>query len=868
MEVILTHENTDFDALASLLAASKLNPEAIAVLPHSLNRNLRDFLTLYRSSLPFRRADELPRRPIEQAILVDTQQVQAVRGMTHDTPIRVIDHHPREHELSPTFYYWGEEVGATTTLLVEQIIGRGISLSPIEATLLFLGIYEDTGSLSYISTTARDMRCAAWLLEHGANLEVVNTFLHHPLTAAQQRLLKQLQASAQTLDIGGHTIVIAAAEAGEQVEEISTLAHKLRDIFDPDGLFLIVDLHDRIQLIARSTTTFIDVSDIAGAFGGGGHARAAAALIRHQSLADVQARLLEVLKAHVRPPMTVRQIMSWGVSTLSPDITVAEADERMKRLGHEGFPVVEDGKLLGLMTRRELDRALHHHLYKVPVNFRMRPGSFTISIDDSVQTLQKRMMESGWGQMPVLDEGGQMVGIVTRTDLLKLWTEREPALTAPSAALRMQESLPSGLLDLLRQVGEAAAELGYPLYAVGGFVRDLLLHRPNLDLDLVVEGEAAHLARKLAQSFGGRVKGHKRFGTAKWIRDDAAFAAGSLLPDGTPASLDFAAARTEFYQEATALPIVESSNIKLDLHRRDFTINTLAVRLDGPHWGEMLDFYHGQKDLENGVIRVLHSLSFIEDPTRILRAARFEQRFGFHIDHRTEQLIAEAVDLLARVSGSRLRHEFELIFQEKQPERALRRLDQLGVLVNLHPQLAWPHTLDAQFQALRQTESGLADLPADVDQLYFGLWMRHCGVEVQRFLLDRLRVNARTRSLVEEGIRFAALEPDLAAPVLAPSQIDRLLSPFSDAALLIAHHFSADRVLRQRLDDYTGWIRPVTIHLSGDRLKALGVRPGPIYRRILQTVRAARLDGRCATPEDEEALALALIAEQKEDSDH
>ncbi len=867
MEVILTHENTDFDALASLLAASKLNPEAIAVLPHSLNRNLRDFLTLYRSSLPFRRADELPRRPIEQAILVDTQQVQAVRGMTHDTPIRVIDHHPRERELSPTFYYWGEEVGATTTLLVEQIMSRGISLSPIEATLLFLGIYEDTGSLSYISTTARDMRCAAWLLEHGANLEVVNTFLHHPLTPPQQRLLKQLQDSAQTLDIGGHTIVVAAADAGEQVEEISTLAHKLRDIFDPDGLFLIVDLHDRIQLIARSTTTFIDVSDIAEDFGGGGHARAAAALIRHQSLTDVQARLLEVLKAHVRPPMTVRQIMSWGVSTLSPDVTVAEADERMKRLGHEGFPVVEDGRLLGLMTRRELDRALHHHLYKVPVNYRMRPGNFTIGIDDSVQTLQKRMMESGWGQMPVLDEGGQMVGIVTRTDLLKLWTEREPALTPPSAALRMQKSLPSGLLDLLRQVGEAAAELGYPLYAVGGFVRDLLLHRPNLDLDLVVEGEADHLARKLAQRFGGRVKGHKRFGTAKWIRDDAAFAAGSLLADGTPASLDFAAARTEFYQEATALPIVESSNIKLDLHRRDFTINTLAVRLDGPHWGEMLDFYHGQKDLENGVIRVLHSLSFIEDPTRILRAARFEQRFGFHIDHRTEQLIAEAVDLLARVSGSRLRHEFELIFQEKQPERALRRLDQLGVLVNVHPQLGWPHALDAQFQALRQTKSGLADLPADVDQLYFGLWMRHCGAEVQRYLLDRLRVNARTRSLVEEGLRFAALEPELAAPVLSPSQIDRILAPFSDAALLIAHHFSDDPVLRQRLDDYIGWIRPVTIHLSGDRLKALGVRPGPIYRRILQTVRAARLDGRCATPEDEEALALALIAGQKEDSD-
>ena len=866
MEVILTHENADFDALASLLAASKLNPEAFAVLPHTLNRNLRDFLTLYRSSLPFRRADELPRRPIEQAIFVDTQQVQAVRGMTHDTPIRVIDHHPRERPLSASFHYWGEEVGATTTLLVEQIISRGIPLSPIETTLLFLGIYEDTGSLSYISTTPRDMRCAAWLLEQGANLEVVNTFLHHPLTPAQQRLLKQLQESAQTLDIAGHTIVIAAAAVDEQVDEISALAHKLRDIFDPDGLFLIVDLRDRIHLIARSTTTFIDVGDIAAVFGGGGHARAAAALIRHQSLSEVQARLTAALQTHVRPPLTVRQIMSWGVSTLSPDITVAEADERMKRLGHEGFPVVRDGQLLGLMTRRELDRALHHHLYKVPVHYRMRAGNYTIGIDDSVPALQKRMMESGWGQMPVVDEQGQMVGIVTRTDLLKLWGEREPGLASPSAGARMEQILPPALLELMHQAGETAAALDYPLYAVGGFVRDLLLQRPNLDLDLVVEGEADRLAHRLAGRFGGRVRAHKRFGTAKWIRDDDAFDAGSLLPDGTPASLDFAAARTEFYEEATALPVVESSNIKLDLHRRDFTINTLAIRLDGPHWGEMLDFYHGQKDLEIGVIRVLHSLSFIEDPTRILRAVRFEQRFGFRIDHRSEQLIVEAIDLLPRLSETRLRHEFELIFQEKQPENALRRLDQLGVLRSLHPQLAWHSALDARFQALRPAISQLPALPADVDQLYFGLWMQHCPAEVQRSLLDRLHVNARTSELVEEGIRLAALQPDLTAPGLPPSRIDRLLAPFSDAALLIAYHANDDPLLRQRLDDYRLWIRPTTIHLTGDRLKALGVRPGPIYRRLLQSVRAARLDGRCATPAEEEALALALIAGEKEDN--
>ena len=180
--------------------------------------------------------------------------------------------------------------------------------------------------------------------------------------------------------------------------------------------------------------------------------------------------------------------------------------------------------------------------------------------------------------------------------------------------------------------------------------------------------------------------------------------------------------------------------------------------------------------------------------------------------------------------------------------------------------MAWHSALDARFQALRPAISQLPALPADVDQLYFGLWMQHCPAEVQRSLLDRLHVNARTSELVEEGIRLAALQPDLTAPGLPPSRIDRLLAPFSDAALLIAYHANDDPLLRQRLDDYRLWIRPTTIHLTGDRLKALGVRPGPIYRRLLQSVRAARLDGRCATPAEEEALALALIAGEKEDN--
>ncbi|NOZ72129.1 MAG: CBS domain-containing protein [Chloroflexi bacterium] len=862
MEVILTHEHADFDALASLLAASKLFPQAIPVLPRKLNRNLRDFLVLYRGVLPFVRAEELPKRRVEQAIFVDTQTAQAVRGMTHNTPIRIIDHHSCERELPPHYHYWGEPVGATTTLLLEQLISRGINITPIEATLLLLGIYEDTGTLLYASTTPRDLRCAAWLLDRGANLEVVHDFLHHPLTPSQQRLLEALQEHAESYDIEDHLIVISCVKATEPVEEVSTLAHKMRDYFDPDGLFVIIDFGDRIQMVARSTTNHIHVGEIAEQFGGGGHHRAAAALIRNQSLEAVKSKLLTILPQAIRPAIKVRDIMSWGLRTIPPTMTVNEALQQMKRLGHEGFPVVEDGKLYGIVTRRIIDRAMHHNMHNEPVRNVMREGVVTVGIEDSVQSLQQKMMSEGWGQVPVVDEQGRLVGIVTRSDLLKLWATPEEERTPSSVALQMQTALPAGLLHLLRQIGEHASQLNTPTYAVGGFVRDLLLGFPNLDIDLVVEGSAAELAQALARDYGGRVRVHQRFGTAKWIRDEEAFAAGKALPDNTPSSVDFATARIEFYEEATALPVVEQSSIKLDLHRRDFTINTLAIRLDGVHWGELLDFYGGQQDLQKGIIRVLHSLSFVEDPTRILRAARFEQRFGFTIDSRTEELIYKAIDLLPRVSGSRIRHEINLILQEQQPEKALRRLHELGVWAQLDPDLSWNHRLETKFQGLRAALAAHPEKYGASERLYLALWFYHLDSAAHERLSEYLRLNAHTRALLAECQRIRALTPALLAPHLPNSELDRLLAPFSHDALLVARIATDDWTLRDRILDYEVHLRPQKIHLSGDMLKALGVPPGPIYRDIFQKVRAALLDGDIHSEEEELAMAKALLAEQ------
>lgn len=864
VQVILTHENADFDAVASLLGAHKLFPEAVPVLPRRLNRNCRAFLSLYEAELPFVHPHELPRRRIRRAILVDTQGLVSLKGMARDLEVQVVDHHELSRNLPPGWAFWGEPLGATTTLLVEEISRRSISVSRIEATLLLMGIYEDTGNLAYLTTTPRDVRAAAWLMEQGANLAVVNEFLHHPLAPGQRELYERLLEAAVTHQIGGHTIIVTAGRAEGYDEEISTLAHKLRELLEPSALFVLVALNSHVQLVARSATNDIDVAAIAARFGGGGHTRAAAALVRDRTLESVQAELLDLLPHAVRPAVTVGQIMSRGVRVLSPDATIAEADDRMRRTGHEGYPVVENGKVVGLLTRRAVDRAIQFGMASHPIRQVMEPGQVTISPQDSVESLQRLMIESGWGQVPVA-EGGEIAGVVTRTDLITLWGTQPGPPRQTFIKTLLEEALPPPTLALVRRVAQTAQQMGYNLYFVGGLVRDLLLGSPVVDIDLVVEGDAIRLAQQLARQLGGRVVAHSRFGTAKWLLSPRVWRSvtGGAAPEPLLPSVDFATARTEFYTHPTALPEVERSSIKQDLHRRDFTINTLAIRLDPPHWGELLDFYGGEADLRDGIIRVLHSLSFVDDPTRILRAARLEARLGFRLDPRSEALIADALPTLNRVSGDRVRHELEQILAEAEPEKALCRLHRLGVLRQMQAELRCDHWLQARFQAVR------TDLVPEVWELkpedrrfvYLSLMLYRLEAKALQAVIERLKVpraDAGDLTLLPDlrrALRRLAL-------VRRPSRVCDALQPYPARLLAAAWVASEQAGVRSRLEQYQTRYRQVEAELTGDDLIALGLRPGPLFGRLLGALRDARLDGLVSTREQEEALLRRMLEKQ------
>ncbi|MGQ9684463.1 MAG: CBS domain-containing protein [Anaerolineae bacterium] len=866
--VILTHDNADFDALASLVAAARLYPAATAVLPGRLNRNVRQFLSLYADALPVVEARALPRLPVAKAVVVDTHSVGPVRGMGSDTRLLIIDHHPRPADLPPHAEFEGDTVGATSTLLVERLRAVGVELPALEASLLLLGIYEDTGSLTYEGTTPRDLEAARWLLEQGGKLDIVQQFLHAPLTAEQQAWLERLINESEVVRIQERAILMATLRLDHYIEELSALAQRLADLFEPDACFLLAEYAGNVQVIARSTTDAVDVGAIARQLHGGGHAKAAAALVERASLAEVRTRIEELLRVNVQPAVNVAQVMSHGVHTLSPNLTIAEASARMRRYGHEGFPVVEGGRLVGILTRSEIDRALHHDLGTAPVRAYMRAGAISVTPSDPISRVQQIMMDYALGQVPVVADG-RVLGIVTRTDLIKLWGQApRPARQAQIATL-LDQHLPPEFAAFLHQARDAANDLGYSLYVVGGFVRDLLLGQPTLDVDLVVEGDAIAVAQRLAAKLGGRVRTHGRFGTAKVILDET-------RPSVLPASFDLVTARTEFYTHPTALPQVERSSIKQDLYRRDFTINTMAICLDRNRYGELLDFYGGERDLRDGLIRVLHSLSFVEDPTRILRAVRFEQRLGFRLEERTEELLRTALELLDRVSGDRVRHELYLILREQAPERAWQRMHDLGVLAQISPGLVADEWTSSKLHEMATCVAGWRGAPTTGEGAAGSAWPEVAGGRIPielpslalltmrieqaalRRVMERLTMPRPQAEVLEQAHQLWRLLPQLGQE-LSGSALAALLRPFGEGALFAAWVAADERLAREQIELYQCRLRRVRPVVDGRRLRELGLKPGPAFGRVLDALRDARLDGIVNTPAEEEALLRQLI---------
>ena len=395
---------------------------------------------------------------------------------------------------------------------------------------------------------------------------------------------------------------------------------------------------------------------------------------------------------------------------------------------------------------------------------------------------------------------------------------------------------------LLRSVAEEAARQRLPLYIVGGFVRDLLLGHPGLDFDLVVEGDAIGLARAVAAKHGGKVTVHTRFRTAQWFPSPG---------NDYPEFVDFISTRSESYKHPAALPTVKPGMLADDLQRRDFTVNTLALRLDGEHFGELRDDLGGLEDLQAGLIRVLHPVSFMDDPTRLFRAVRYEQRYGFRMPPETLAIIPDACLLIKVLSAERVRHELDLILEEENAASMLERLAELGSLAAVHPALEWKKVTKTRFVNGMAAGQTLEHRPSR-RTLGWTLWLMDIPLPGLESIEKRLHFESGLRELLLTASALFAEVNSLVGK--KPSRCVAVLDEIPLKAVQAVYLALPGGPVRQELRDYLETWRYIKPRTTGHDLKKRNLPPGPAYQSILRRLRAAWLDGEVKTIDEELAM--------------
>nr|WP_281419829.1 CBS domain-containing protein [Evansella tamaricis] len=665
-------------------------------------------------------------------------------------------------------------------------------------------------------------------MEKGANLNVIGQYKDASLTKDAQHLLQNLLDQCETLSIDGLLILLATFDQKFYTGHLASITRKLMEITGTDAAYSIVKMGEKLFITARSASDRVSVLPVIQRLGGGGHSKAASAMKKSVTISEVLPVIKELIPSAIKPSITAADIMSSPVRVVSPETSIEVASKMLYRYGHTGFPVVDDEKLIGIISRRDVDKALHHHLGHAPVKGYMSRKPIVINPDESLETIQEFMIEKQIGRLPVIDRG-ELVGIVSRTDVISVMHGNIPyeRISSTKVPLKrqmkdnMEKQLSPEAYELLTFIGKEADSLGMKAYLIGGMVRDLLMSRKNEDMDIVVEGDGITLADHLQQKYGGHVRSHEEFRTATW-KYSYAF------------KVDLTSARTEYYDFPAALPKVELSTIKEDLFRRDFTINAMAICLHRDEFGELIDYFHGFEDLKQRQIRILYNLSFVEDPTRILRAIRFESRFHYAMDQQTEALAVESANNLLSVSKSRIANELSRLFMEENPLFSVKRFVKLGLLPFL---IKDTDTETIILQRIKRLYDAVYRIKKSEVQVNNSLWIiyvlflttiknkswmeveKYCLTKEDMKLLSNLQLLLKSDPLLDWSYHATK---DEWHEVFSEFEVEVLISYFS----------LYPNVLTQGCD-YLIAREKLTSIITGEDLIENGFDPGPHFRKLL-----------------------------------
>ncbi|PIE73423.1 MAG: prohead protease [Deltaproteobacteria bacterium] len=879
MILITTHQNADFDGFASMIAAHKLYPEATLAFPGAREQNVQDYIDHHPTyPLEIRQHSDIDLTAVDTLVVVDTTHSSRIGRFSKCLDNDGLKLHIYSHIQTKSGDLVGapetvRKTGSTTTLLVEKLCKQGVSLSQEEATLLALGIYENTGSLTHLTTTPEDLQAAAWLLQQGAQLDRVVQFINQELTTKQIGILNELTKKTQRYTIHDVHVSVVAYTQHEYSDDFPQISRRLMAMENLNVLFALIAMGTQIYLIGRSRIADVNVGAIVREFGGGGHATVASAAIKNATLNEIEERLISVLYQHIQPQPVASEMMSTPAITVEPTMTILEAREILTRYNITAAPVQdlntkEDSatSILGIVSIRMVEKAVHHGLGERPVADYMTSDVKALPLHASLSDVQELIIENRQRLVPILD-GQRLTGIITRTDLLNrlvndpanlpknlLYEADTPPFTRTKNLNQLIiDTLPREMIQLLQKIGETADSLGYRVYAVGGFVRDLLLQKENLDLDIVVEGDGIAFAKAFAVKMAASCLTHERFRTAN-----------VSLQNGF--SVDIATARLEYYEHPAAMPTVELSSIKLDLSRRDFTINAMAIHLNPAHFGTLIDFFNSQADLQKKSIRVLHNLSFVEDPSRIFRAVRFEGRMGFTISVHTERLIKNAVDmeLFGKSNDTRFLAELKYILSEKNPLPALQRLKKYNLFQFLWPEFSPSGTTDRQmYQDLQHTletinwfEGQNFEESCENWMVYLLVLMSESTIGQLSEFCNRFEESTKTTTFLKEQKEKVREKLRIFnnTPTMAHSRIVALLEGVGIEGLLYMMSIAKRDHIKERIVLYLLRLRAVRPRLSGKDLIGMGYKPGPRFTVILTALKNARLDQKTQSKADERAL--------------
>lgn len=865
MKVIITHTNADFDALAGMVACNKIYKDSILMFPGSTERNLREFIELNKGRLPeivslkffnFRDVDEI--------VLVDVgskQRLGTLGNIIEGKKIILFDHHPGKSDINAD-YSVDEESGAVTSIMTEILEKEKIFVTPFEATLFLLGIYEDTGFLTFPTVRGRDYDAAKRCLNWGADITQISKWLHRRITESQLKILTKFVENLEFIFVGGIKIHITTFISSEFYPDLSLLLQELLNTEDMKALFLIAYLESRVHIIARSRTPLVDVGKILEKFGGGGHSSAASATIKSSTVDETKRKLIDYLLLESSVGFKVIDFCQQDFAKGTPSMTIEDALLEMNKYRINSLPIFEEKKVVGVVTRQEVDKTIQHKMAKNPVSTLIATPPPIFHPDDSIEKVQREMIDKSYRVVLVGKSENEIIGVISRMTLFKKLYEKSISIVSKSfggvpskeeVARTIESYFSKDELDKLKWIGKVAKGLEMKCYLVGGVVRDILLHNKIKDLDFVLEGEAEELAQKIVIEKGGRTITHSKFGTAIWLQTD-----GSRW--------DFASARSEYYESPASLPVVEEAGLTRDLSRRDFTINSMAISINPENFGELIDPFGGIKDLKQSRIKVLHGVSIIDDPTRAFRAVRFAAKLNFTISPETVQLILNAIKqgVFKHLSPKRVLSEMIEILKTTSVIESLKLLEELGLLKIFWRSLKLtPKVMERLYKARKVADFFEVNFPKeDFDKATFfllNLSDKLSSNELKEFV-KYYPFSRKTKELLntyreatwnlKKRLSMAKIKKSEAFVILNSLPIVLLLYYLSKCEKEEEENLIRNFILKERF---------VTLEIGGEDLKKCGFKPSKYFSIALTETIKAKIDNLVKNREEELKYAISVI---------